>query len=470
VDGLGDEFFAGAALAGDQDGQGGAGDALDGAEDASHGLAGGDDPLEALVLDEFGRAGASRGVPAGRLVAEQDGLGGAVDQCAEDLEVERFFDEVKDAFFEGSACGGDVAVGGDHDGLGLGLERAGGVEDDEAGVGAVACDGLGVGGCRGGACGGGHAQVGDDDVKGAVLEFVEGLGDSGGDGADVPGLAESLGHDVGVVGFVVDEEDLCAEVFGHRKVRVGNGGGRGWYSVGVVYPAGMVDIRVISIGALAGNPLWGERTGVRSGHATSTLIRSGDVTLLVDPGLPEQALVARLGERSGLTPELVTHVFLTSFHPDAHRGIGAFAGAEWLISLEEREGVGIPLVQQLKVAVDRGEKELAELLKHQIAVLHKCKVAPDELASGVDLFPLPGLTPGLTGVLIEEPELTTLVCGDAIATVEHLRKRMVLQSAASVPRARESFAEAIQIADVLVLGRDNSVVNPFDAGNIAGEV
>jgi hypothetical protein len=47
---------------------------------------------------------------------------------------------------------------------------------------------------------------------------------------------------------------------------------------------------------------------------------------------------------------------------------------------------------------------------------------------------------------------------------------MVLQSAASVPRARESFAEAIQIADVLVLGRDNSVVNPFDAGNIGGEV
>lgn len=230
----------------------------------------------------------------------------------------------------------------------------------------------------------------------------------------------------------------------------------------------MVDIRVISIGTLASHPLWGERGGAstRSGHATTTLVRSGEVTLLVDPGLPDATLVSRLGERAGITPDQVTHVFLTSFHPDTHRGIGAFDSAEWLISKEEREGVGIPLVQQLKVAVDRGEKELADLLKHQIAVLHKCKEAPDELAKGVDLFPLPGLTPGLTGVLVEEPELTTLICGDAIATVEHLRRKMVLQNASSVPRARESFAEALQIADVLILGRDNSVTNPFDAGNV----
>ena len=231
----------------------------------------------------------------------------------------------------------------------------------------------------------------------------------------------------------------------------------------------MFDLRVISIGAMANHPLWGERpvageSRARTGHATTTLIRSKDVTLLIDPGLPGPALAARLEERAGIGTDAITHVFLTSFHPDTHRGIMAFEHAEWLISKDEREGVGIPLVQQLKVAVDRGEKELAELLREQIAVLHRCKEADDELADRVDLFPLPGLTPGLTGVLVEEAELTTLICGDAIPTVEHLRRKMVLNNAADLARARASFAEAVQIADVLILGRDNAVINPFDAG------
>jgi hypothetical protein len=37
---------------------------------------------------------------------------------------------------------------------------------------------------------------------------------------------------------------------------------------------------------------------------------------------------------------------------------------------------------------------------------------------------------------------------------------MVLSSAANVQLARESFAEAVEIADYLVLGRDNFVTNP----------
>jgi glyoxylase-like metal-dependent hydrolase (beta-lactamase superfamily II) len=226
-----------------------------------------------------------------------------------------------------------------------------------------------------------------------------------------------------------------------------------------------LDIRVISIGALSAHPLWGERAAVRTGHSTTTLIRSGEVTILIDPGLPEQALVARLAERANLTPDQVTHVFLTSFHPDTHRGIGAFPHAVWWVSREEREGVGIPLVQQLKRASDTGEKEMADLLKREISLLHRCTECPETLAEGVDVFPLPGLTPGLTGVICEEPDLTTLICGDAIPTIEHLRRKMVLPTGANVDKARESFAEAIQIADVLILGRDNAVTNIYDAGS-----
>ena len=228
----------------------------------------------------------------------------------------------------------------------------------------------------------------------------------------------------------------------------------------------MLDLRIVSIGALSAHPLWGERAPVRTGHSTCTLVRSGDVTLLIDPGLPEQMLTARLAERANLPPEKVTHVFLTSFHPDTHRGIGAFKEATWWISKAEREGVGLPLIQQLKKANDDGEMEAVEVLKRQVEVLHRCEEAPEVLADRVDVFPLAGMTPGMTGVLVEEPELTTLVCGDAIATVEHLRRRMVLPGCADVEKARESFAEALQIADVLVLGRDGLVVNTVDMGAI----
>ncbi len=206
VDGEGDELFAGAALAGDEDWDVGGGDGFDGAEDAAHRLGLSDDAFEAGLV-EFG-------LEAVVLVAEEDGLGGAVDEVAEDFQVEGLLDEVVDAEFEGGAGGGDIAVGGDEDGLRGGLEALGAFEDFEARVGAVGGDG---GKARGReAAGGGHAQVGDDDVEGAEAEFLEGVFDGVDDGADVAGAAESVGHHVGVVGFVFDDQDLGGQVLGLR--------------------------------------------------------------------------------------------------------------------------------------------------------------------------------------------------------------------------------------------------------------
>ncbi|MBA4028746.1 MAG: hypothetical protein C0475_06385 [Planctomyces sp.] len=226
------------------------------------------------------------------------------------------------------------------------------------------------------------------------------------------------------------------------------------------------DLRVISIGALAAHPLWNERAPVRTGQATCTLVRTpgpSAATIVVDPGLPPAAMAARLAERAGISADAVTHVFLTSYHPDTHRGIELFEHAQWLISAEEREGVGVPLVHRLRLAVEEGQAEAARLLERQVALLQRCQAAPDTLAPGVDLFPLPGVTPGMCGLLIEDrPEGTALVCGDAVATVEHLQRGMVLPHCADVGLARQSFAEAVQIADLLVLGRDNAVMNPGD--------
>jgi len=63
-------------------------------------------------------------------------------------------------------------------------------------------------------------------------------------------------------------------------------------------------------------------------------------------------------------------------------------------------------------------------------------------------------------LLCSTARTTTLICGDAIPTVEHLERGQVLQASGDVIRARESFAEAVEIADYLVPGRDNIVPNP----------
>lgn len=235
-----------------------------------------------------------------------------------------------------------------------------------------------------------------------------------------------------------------------------------------------MDTRIISIGTLPANPLWGEKpgAGIRTGHATTTLIRSGKRAILVDPGLPEIIIAARLGERANLSPRDITHVFLTSFKPDTRRALGGehglFDKATWWISEAEREGVGVPLARRLQDAARQGDPEIAAALQREVAILKRCEPAPDRLAEHVDLFPLPGVTPGLSGVLIAKPAGagggTILVCGDAIATIEHLERGMVLHGAVDVPRAQESFREAVEIADVLILGRDNLIVNPVRRG------
>lgn len=228
-----------------------------------------------------------------------------------------------------------------------------------------------------------------------------------------------------------------------------------------------MDFRIISIGTLGAHPLWGERSPVRSGHATTVLVQSKGRNILVDPGLPAAAIVARLAERANLAAGDVTDVFLTSFNPDCRRGLAAFDDAEWWIGERERESVGVMMAQQLKTLMTRGDEVSAmgdasvrALLEADIALLRECQAAPEELAERVALFPMPGVTPGLCGLLLEGTRFTTVLCGDGIPTVEHLEQGKVLPSAGDPEAAKRSFEEAIEVADLLIPGRDNVVVNP----------
>ncbi len=219
-------------------------------------------------------------------------------------------------------------------------------------------------------------------------------------------------------------------------------------------------LKIISIGAMSAHPLWSEKGDVRAAHTTTSLVVSGDAVILVDPSLPPQILLPRLSERTGKGADSVTHVFLTSFHPLRRRGLAAFANATIWIGELEQKGVRAQLREKLEQARAEEDAELTRMLREELEILNACEVAPDQLAEGVDLFPLPGVSIGSNGLLLPTPATTILIAGDAVATAELLEQVRVISPCFDSQQALESLKEAIEIADMIVPGRDNLINNP----------
>ncbi len=185
-----------------------------------------------------------------------------------------------------------------------------------------------------------------------------------------------------------------------------------------------MEIIILSIGTLSKNPLWNERTPVRTSHATTTLIRTTaedgktPVELLVDPSLPAQILEARLDERAGFKASAITHVFLTNWRPIHRRGLEHFSKAVWYMHPAEIEAANAALVGAEQNA-KRQNQPVDPLIEKERAILARVEAAPDVLAAGVDLYPLPGYTPGTSGLLISEHARTTIIAGDAVPTAAH---------------------------------------------------
>ena len=215
--------------------------------------------------------------------------------------------------------------------------------------------------------------------------------------------------------------------------------------------------RIISIGTMASHPLWPSTTGNRVPHATITLITSGDRKILVNPSLPYRYLFERVEERSGIGLSKITDVFLTSFYPDHRRGLIGLEHASWYMAEAERESMETFLVNERMEAESHQDSERLVIIEDEQQILERVQIAPDSIAEGVDLFPLHGVSPGCCGLLLPQPRHTILVCGDAVATVEHHERGMVLEDCWDTNKAMESFKEAIEIADILVPGRDNII-------------
>ena len=220
-----------------------------------------------------------------------------------------------------------------------------------------------------------------------------------------------------------------------------------------------VDYCVVSIGTLSHNALWGERTAVRTAHATTTLVRDHGRTILVDPSLPAAALVARLGERTGLNVSAVTDVFCTTLRPVHRRSLAAFSSAKWWCSQTELEAYRDHL-EGLLDSAQRLNEEQAKLAEEDLALLKRFNAAPEKFTEQVNLFPLPGPSVGSAGLLLTPPTASIVVAGDAALTAEHVHRGMVWEGVSDVDAAVQSLRDVLEIADVMVPGHDNLMLSP----------
>jgi len=104
------------------------------------------------------------------------------------------------------------------------------------------------------------------------------------------------------------------------------------------------------------------------------------------------------------------------------------------------------------------------VIQRELDLLTSLKAAPDKLADNLDLFPLPGYTPGTCGLLIALPASTVMLAGDAVATQEHFLAGQVFPESWDVNKAQESLREVYEIADLIIPGHDNIFVNPRASG------
>jgi hypothetical protein len=223
-----------------------------------------------------------------------------------------------------------------------------------------------------------------------------------------------------------------------------------------------MEVTIISIGTLSKNPLWNERTPVRTSHATTTLITVDKRKLLVDPSLPAELLDGRLFERTGLRLPAITDVFLTNWRPAHRRSLPALAHAKWWMHELERDAAERALDDS--TARPDIDAETKKLINQELELLKKIESAPDELVDGVSIFPLPGYTVGQCGLICSLPTQTLIVAGDAVPTSGHFSAGQVFQEAFDLDQSKASMAEMYEIADLIIPGHDNIFVNPRASG------
>lgn len=200
----------------------------------------------------------------------------------------------------------------------------------------------------------------------------------------------------------------------------------------------------LTLGHLSRNKFWGESDNAQyhSVVATTTLVQAGGKNILVDPTLPVDETERLLQTHCGLTRNDIHIVYATHYHldhrvdaeryPNAALSMAAASLADGAAEAERvKQGNGIP---QFAAGVERFAP------------------APQQLAEGVRLCPLPGHTDGNTGLLLDAPEGKVLLCGDTVMGEEYFCAGEGYWFNTSAEKTRQSLEWAANNADILVPG------------------
>lgn len=217
-------------------------------------------------------------------------------------------------------------------------------------------------------------------------------------------------------------------------------------------------VDIISPGTLSRNRFWNETGTCRPAHATTTLLRDGISTIIVDPSLPEAILRQRLDERTGLKPQDIDMVFLTNFRPIHRRALDLFQDATWLMHIDEIEAMRA-FLDEIMAASDVQGQAPDELVEQESKLLDRLQAAPDCITEEVHLFPTPGVTPGAASLLVCNDDCTIAVAGDAVINREYFARGQAFEQHSNAKQAVQSMVELVEVADRIIPGHDDWILD-----------
>ena len=212
-----------------------------------------------------------------------------------------------------------------------------------------------------------------------------------------------------------------------------------------------IEWKQLTIGHLSRNKYWDESDS-QAYHpvlATTTVIRDGDIVILADPSQPFEEMKAKLKQYCGLEPGDVDIVFATHYHGDHRVDMGMYENAVCYMSQAS--------IRDMESAREKaaGDDSLASLVEGEI---DRFRPAPGQLTEGVRLYPLPGHTPGLTGLIFKSRGRSVLVAGDTIMGPEYFENLDGYWFNEDLDETRRSIRKAARDADIIIPGHGDVFV------------
>jgi glyoxylase-like metal-dependent hydrolase (beta-lactamase superfamily II) len=196
---------------------------------------------------------------------------------------------------------------------------------------------------------------------------------------------------------------------------------------------------------LPGIPLTSTRGAL--GWCSVTLVQAGGRLLLVDTGsYGDRALLLANLRAAGVSPGEVDDVFLTHFHYDHVLNFDLFNNAVFHLSEKEIRYVTQGGFNRVN------DPYVPAIAYPRLAPQLKPFAGEVELLPGLRTVPLPGHTPGMTGLLLEQERV--LIAGDGVKNAREFLLRQAPPAFAGREEALQSYARAAAVAQTIIPGHD----------------